>query len=167
LLYSAAVGASAFLAGVKLPRELYNFFGGRLSLQVVLGEAIVIALLLMAFSLVWSYLTVVPLGPLRRGHRPTTSWCMGGVGVAWLGWTIYGAIYFSINPRTYTLPLINLLVSSVTPPLWGMFNVVGVVAGVWLAGRIVTRARDAAIGAGMGRRRHRSRSGSRGSAAAV
>jgi len=146
LLYSVAVGLSGFLASLRWPTAVYATIGPRASLPVVIGEASLIALLLFFIGLVWASATIRPGGPLRRGHRPTTGWCLGGMGLAWLSWTIYGAIYFSLHPRTYSQPLINLLLSSLTPPLWGVLNTVGVIGGAVLAGVMASRARQAARG---------------------
>lgn len=154
LLYSAAVGISAFLAGLKLPGWVYVKLGGRTSLTFAYSEATVIALLLLVIAMLWAYITIRPAGPLRRGHRPTTGWCLGGVGFGWLSWTIYGAIYFSLSPRSYSQPLTTLLLSSVTPPLWGVLNTVGVVLGAALAGLFASRVREAARGYGRPRARY-------------
>ena len=154
LLYSASIGISAFLAGLKLPDWGYVKLGGRTSMTMAYSEAIAIALLLLVIALVWTYLTIRPAGPLRRGHRPTTGWCLGGVGLAWLSWTIYGAIYFSLSPSSYSQPLTTLLLSSVTPPLWGVLNTAGVVLGAALAGLLANRVRDTARGYGRPRARY-------------
>lgn len=146
LLYSSVMGISSFLAKLRLPIQIYAPLGGRNSMLTVILEATVIALLMALLALVWSHLTVVPRGPLRRGHRPTTSWCVAGVVVGWLAWTIYGAIHFSLNPRSYGQPLYALLLSSNVPPLWGVLNVVAVLAAVLLAGHWAKRTRDAALG---------------------
>lgn len=146
LLYSSVMGLSSVLAKVRLPVQVYALLGGRTSVLAVVLEAIVIALLMALVALVWAHLTVVPRGPLRRGHRPTTGWCVSGVAVAWLSWTIYGAINFSLNPKIYGQPLYALLLSSIVPPLWGVLNVLAVLAGVLLAGRWAKQTRDAALG---------------------
>ena len=146
LLYSSVMGISSFLARLQLPGKIYASLGGRNSMVSVILEALIIAMLAALLSLAWGYITVVPRGPLRRGHRPTTSWCVAGVTVGWLAWTIYGAIYFSLNPRSYGQPLYALLLSSSVPPLWGVLNGVAVLAAVLLAGHWATRSRDAALG---------------------
>ena len=146
LLYGSVMGLSSVLSKVRLSTQFYAFLGGRTSMLTVILEATVIALLMALLALVWSYITVVPRGPLRRGHRPTTSWCVAGVAVGWLAWTIYGAIHFSLNPKVYGQPLYALLLSSNVPPLWGVLNVLAALAGVLLAGHWAKRARDAALG---------------------
>lgn len=155
LLYSSVMGISSFLAKLRLPLQIYAPLGGRNSMLSVIAEATVIALLMALLALIWSHVTVVPRGPVRRGHRPTTSWCVAGVAFGWLAWTIYGAIYFSLNPKTYGQPLYALLLSSTVPPLWGVLNVVAVLIAVLLAGRWAKRTRDAALG----ELRHNSRRG--------
>ena len=146
LLYSSVMGISSFLAKVRLPPYVYVSMGGRTSVLTVISEASVIALLMALVAFLWSYITVVPRGPLRRGHRPTTSWCVAGVALSWFAWTIYGAIHFSLNPKIYGQPLYALLLSSTVPPLWGVLNVVAVLAAVLLAGHLAKRTRDAALG---------------------
>lgn len=161
LLYGSVMGLSSVLAKVRLPVKVYTLLGGRTSMLTVILEAATIALLMGVVALVWAHVTVVPRGPVRRGHRPTTSWCVAGLAVGWLAWTIYGAIYFSLNPKIYGQPLYALLLSSNVPPLWGVLNVLAVLVGVLLAGRWATRTRNAALG----EMRHNSRR--RGSMTAV
>lgn len=132
LLYCAGAGAAMKYASTGLPRQMYVQLGGRNSLPVMLGEALAIVALLFIVALIWGYLT---LRPQRRRHRPYVAWMMSGVGAAWAGWLIFGAFSFALKPRAYSAPLQNMLLSSSAAPLFGALNIVGVVAGVWLAGR--------------------------------
>ncbi len=136
LLYCFGAGAAMKYATTGLPRQVYAQLGGRNSLQVMLGEALAIALLLFLVSLIWGYLT---LRPQRRRHRPYLAWMMSGVGVGWGGWLIFGAFSFALKPRAYSAPLQSMLLSSNAAPLFGALNIFGVVLGVWLAGRLAKR----------------------------
>jgi hypothetical protein len=136
LLYCFGAGAAMKYASTGLPRQVYAQLGGRNSLQVVLGEAIAVALLLFVIALVWAYLT---LRPQRRRHRPYVAWMMSGVGVAWAGWLIFGAFSFALKPRAYSAPLQSMLLSSNAAPLFGALNIFGVVGGVWVAGALAKR----------------------------
>lgn len=136
LLYCFGAAAAVKYAGTGLPRQIYVQLGGRNSLPVMLGEAIAIAVVLFIVALIWAYLT---LRPQRRRHKPYVAWMMSGVGAAWAGWLIFGAFTFALKPRAYSAPLQNMLLSSSAAPLFGALNIFGVVAGVWLAGRLAKR----------------------------
>lgn len=132
LLYCFGAGAAMKYASTGLPRQVYVQLGGRNSLQVMLGEALAIMVILFIVATIWAYIT---LRPQRRRHRPYIAWMMSGVGAAWAGWLIFGAFSFALKPRAYSAPLQSLLLSSNAAPLFGALNIFGVVAGVWLAGR--------------------------------
>lgn len=132
LLYCFGAGAAMKFASTGLPRQVYTALGGRTSLPVMLGEAIVTAAVLLVIAAIWGYLT---LRPQRRRHRPYVAWMMSGVGMAWAGWLIFGAFSFALKPRAYSAPLQSMLLSSNAAPLFGALNICGVVGGVWLAGR--------------------------------
>jgi len=136
LLYCFGVGAAMKYATIGLPRQVYTQLGGRNTLQVMLGEAVVIMVLLFLIAAVWGYLT---LRPERRRHRPYVAWMMSGVGLAWAGWLIFGAFTFALKPRSYSAPLQTMLLSSSAPPLYGVMNIVGIIGGVWVAGSLATR----------------------------
>ncbi|MFT7775750.1 hypothetical protein [Roseateles sp.] len=136
LLYCFGAAAAVKYASTGLPRQVYVQLGGRNSLPVMLGEAIAIAVVLLIVALIWAYLT---LRPQRRRHKPYVAWMMSGVGAAWAGWLIFGAFSFALKPRAYSAPLQNMLLSSSAAPLFGALNIFGVVAGVWLAGRLAKR----------------------------
>ncbi len=136
LLFCTGAGAAMKYSAIGLPRQVYAQFGGRNSLQVMLGEALVIALVLFVVAAVWGYLT---LRPARRRHRPYVAWMMSGVGVAWAGWLIFGAFSFAVKPRAYSAPLQTMLLSSSAAPLFGALNIFGVIGGVWVAGALARR----------------------------
>ncbi|MEO3689872.1 hypothetical protein [Roseateles paludis] len=129
LMFSACNVAAIRYAKNGLPRHWYAPLGGRNAVSVVVGEAIVVALLLGVIAMVWAFFT---LKPKKRRHRPQIAWLLWGIGVAWAGWLIYGAFYFALNPKTYSQPLTTLLFNSSAPPLFGIFNILGVVGGAYL-----------------------------------
>lgn len=135
-MYCFAAGAALLYASNGLPRQVYAALGGRNSLPVMLGEAIVIALLLALLAVLWGYLT---LRPMRRTHRPYLAWLMAGIGVAWAGWLMAGAFSFALKPKAYSAPLQTMLLSSNAAPLFGIFNIIGVLAGAWVAGRLAVK----------------------------
>jgi glucan phosphoethanolaminetransferase (alkaline phosphatase superfamily) len=152
LLYSAGVAAAAKMATTGLPRHWYAAMGGRYSLPVMIGEALGIALILFTVAVPWIYLT---LRPTRRRQKPYLSWCISGIGLAWVAWLIYGAFYFALQPKTYSQPMASLLLSSSAAPLFGSFNIIGVLCGAWIAGLIAqrvhsrlprSRSRDSSVG---------------------
>lgn len=136
LLYSFAVVAAMKYASTGLPRQVYAQLGGRNSLPVMLGEALVIALVLLLIAVLWGYMT---LRPKRRRHRPYVGWMMAGVGIAWAGWLVFGAFSFALKPRAYSAPLQTMLLSSSAAPLFGALNIFGVIGGVWVAGALARR----------------------------
>lgn len=136
LLYCFGAGAAMKYAATGLPRQVYTQLGGRNTLPVMLGEAIVIALLLFVVAALWGYFT---LRPSRRRHRPYVAWMLSGVGVAWAGWLIFGAFSFALKPRAYSAPLQTMLLSSNAAPLFGAMNIFGVIGGVWVAGMLAKK----------------------------
>lgn len=136
LLYSFGTAAAMQYAKIGLPRYVYTMLGGRNSLEVMLGEALAIALVLFAVATGWGYAT---LRPARRRHRPYIGWFMAGIGLAWAGWLIAGSFDFALQPRAYSAPLQTLLLSSAAAPLFGAFNIFGVLAGAALAGKLAKR----------------------------
>lgn len=136
LLYCFCAGAAMKYASTGLPRQWYAALGGRNSLPVALGEAIAIALLLVVIAVIWGFVT---LKPSRRRHRPYIAWFLWGIGVAWAGWLIFGAFSFAMKPRSYSQPLQSLLLSSNAAPLFGAFNIFGVLTGAWLAGKLAKK----------------------------
>jgi amino acid transporter len=136
LLFSACNLAAIRYAKMGLPRHWYAPLGGRNAVSVMVGEALVIALLLGVIAMVWAFIT---LKPKKRRHRPQIAWLMWGIGLAWMAWLIYGAFFFALNPKTYSQPLTTLLFNASAPPLFGIFNIVGVVGGAYFGGRWATR----------------------------
>lgn len=136
LLFSFGIGAAMQYAKIGLPRHIYTQLGGRNSLEVMLGEAIAIALVLFVLAVVWGYVT---LRPARRRHRPYVGWFMAGIGLAWAGWLVFGAFSFALMPRAYSAPMQTMLLSSGAAPLFGALNIFGVLGGAWVAGFLAKR----------------------------
>ncbi|MFN3305420.1 MAG: hypothetical protein ACK44A_17135 [Roseateles sp.] len=136
LLFSFGTGAAIQYAKIGLPRHIYTQLGGRNSLEVMLGEAVAIALVLFVIAALWGYLT---LRPARRRHRPYVGWFMAGIGLAWAGWLVFGAFSFAVKPRAYSAPMQTMLLSSSAAPLFGALNIFGVLGGAWVAGRLAKK----------------------------
>ncbi|MCY4746164.1 hypothetical protein NYO99_14350 [Pelomonas sp. UHG3] len=136
LLYCSCIAAAMQYASIGLPKSFYVQFGGRNSLTVMLGEAVAVAVLVAVVAVVWGYVT---LRPERRRHRPYLAWMMSGVGLAWAALLIFGAFTFATAPRSYSAPLQTLVLSSNAAPLFGALNIVGVLLGVWVAGKLARR----------------------------
>ncbi len=133
LLYSTAVLVSGILAELEWPRFFYAALGGRTSLAVLVVESLLIALPVFGLALAWSYVTV---RPPKLGRRPTTAWCLGGLGLAGFGWLVFGVYDMAQTPDAFNQTLGKLLLSSSTPPLWGLLNVLAVLLGTVLAGTL-------------------------------
>ncbi|MFY7867098.1 hypothetical protein [Roseateles sp.] len=131
LLYLVAWSLAWLLAELRLPTELFpHALVSRGSTQAILIEAGLIALLLLALALCWSYLTV--RSP-KRGRRPTVAWFLSGLAAAWFVGLIWGVFNLSGRESSVELPLPVLLFSANEPPLWGLFNMLAVLLGVRLA----------------------------------
>ena len=133
LLYSTAVLFSGVMAELEWPRFFYAALGGRASWAVLAVESVLIALPVFAVAVAWSYATV---RPPKLGRRPTTAWCLGGLGLAGFGWLVFGVYQMALTPGAFNQPLVKLLLSSSTPPLWGVLNVTAVLLGALLAGTL-------------------------------
>jgi hypothetical protein len=130
-LYSAGMLLTGALPGGPRPLD-YNE-----PLPQLLGETAAQAVLLFVLAMGWAYLT---LRPYRRSRRQTTAWCLGGLGMAWLGWQFYGLLSFAvINPPAPGLPVDLLLLSSLVPLLWGVLSGLAVLAGILLVRLLLER----------------------------
>ncbi len=90
------------------------------------------ALPVYLLSLVWSYITV---RPLRRGSKPTTTWCFTGLLLGWLAAVLFGLLDASNQAMLGRMTTTELLLVSGLPPFWGLLNFAAAVLGVLLAGR--------------------------------
>lgn len=131
LLYLAAWTLAWLLAEVRLPTEVFpHALVSRGSTQAVMGEAGLIASLLLGLALLWSYLTV--RSP-KRGRRPTVAWFFLGLGLAWFVCLLWGVYQLSEQQSSVEMPLPVLLFAANQPPLWGLLNTAALLLGVALA----------------------------------
>jgi hypothetical protein len=135
-LYSAAVMVGGSLAELAWRSGLPARLGQPESLQQLFGEALLVALPIFLMALAWSYVTV---RPYKRGRRPPTAWCLGGLAMAWLGWLFYGAAYAAAEGLHGPDSWLGVLLSPQSPPLWGLLNAVAVLLGILLAGVLARR----------------------------
>lgn len=141
LLYCAATLGAIVFARAGLPRDWYTALGGRSRLPVLLGEAVVTALVVFGVAMLWAFFT---LRPAKRRHRPYVAWFVAGVLLAWVAWLVYGAFSFALQPKTYTQPLQSLLLNASAAPLFGgLYTMVAVIAGAYLGGRWAVRVQMA------------------------
>jgi MFS family permease len=132
LLYLAAWTLAWLLAEVRLPTEVFpHALVSRGSTQAVVGEAGLIAVLLLGLAWLWSYFTV--RSP-KRGRRPTVGWFVLGLGLAWFVCLLVGVYKLSEQDGSLEMPLSVLLFSANQPPLWGLLNTLALLLGVALAG---------------------------------
>lgn len=151
LLYAVCWALAWLLADIRLPTEVFpHHIMSRGSLGVVLAEAGAIALLLFVIALVWSYFTI--RSP-KLGRRPTTAWCLTGLGLAWFVWLLIGVLILSdLEAADAQSSLSALLFSATQPPLWGLLNTVALLLGASLAGVLAAR-QYRKLGGGLGRGR--------------
>lgn len=136
LLYCVVMLVVSTLASLPSPAPLLGQLGLRPSLPQEIAAATLLATPVFVLALAWSYVTV---RPYKRGRRPTTAWCMSGLGLSWLGWLLFGLLHASETSALGELPLSTLLLSSSVPPLWGLLNLLGAALGVLLAGALAAR----------------------------
>ena len=148
LLYGVCWTLAWLLASIQLPGEMFpHTIWSRGSLGSVLSEAGAIALLLFAIALIWTYLTV--RSP-KLGKRPTTAWCLSGLGLAWFAWLLMGVFKLSAIETPTEQSIDVLLLSATQPPLWGLLNAVALLLGATVAG-ILAGQQYRKLGGGMGR----------------
>lgn len=134
LLYCSAIGLSWLMLEGWLQQALRPHFSSYADTMMVAAGSV--ALLIFLLSVGWCYLSVrVPAG----GRRPTTGWCLAGISAGCLGWVIVGAFVLALTRKDKHLTLVELLLVPTTPPLWGPFNALAVVAGLLLAGVLARR----------------------------
>lgn len=134
LLYCASVALSWTLLDGWLQHAMRPYFGSYEAMLITVSSGV--ALLIFVLSLGWCFLTVrVPPG----SRRPTTPWCLAGIGTASMCWLLVGVLRLATVHGERTLTLVDLLFLPSTPPLWGPFNTLAVLAGVLLAGMLARR----------------------------
>ncbi|MCV2370676.1 hypothetical protein [Roseateles oligotrophus] len=148
LLYGACWALAWLLADIRLPADLFpHAFLGRGSFGALLSEASAIALLLFVIALAWGYFTV--RSP-KLGKRPTTAWCLTGLGLAWFAWLLAGVFKLSESELAGEQSIGVLLLSATQPPLWGLLNTLALLLGVVVAGGLAGK-HYRMIGGGQGR----------------
>jgi MFS family permease len=150
LMYGVCWAVAWLLADINLPADMFpHHLLSRGSVGTVLGEAGAIALLLFVIALVWSYFTV--RSP-KLGRRPTTAWCLAGLGLAWFAWLLIGVFQSSDIEAVGEQSLSVMLFSATQPPLWGLLNSIALLLGLGLAGVLATK-QYRKLGGGQGRSR--------------
>jgi hypothetical protein len=148
LLYGVCWTLAWLLADIRLSADVFpHVLVSRGSFGAVLSEAGAIALLLFVIALVWAYLTV--RSP-KLGQRPTTSWCLTGLSLAWFAWLLMGVFKLSDVQSVGEHSIGVLLLSATQPPLWGLLNILALLMGAIIAG-ILAGKRYRALGGGQGR----------------
>lgn len=135
-LYLTAQALGQYLGAIGVPHSWVSFLGARGSLNVQIGEALILALPVFLISLVWAWLTVRPWGGARNPH---TAWCVGGTIIAAVGSLLVGVVMFSLNPPGYEVPVSYMLLRASQAPLWGVQNSLAAIAGLALAVLAVER----------------------------
>jgi hypothetical protein len=149
-LYGLGWALAWSLADIRLPADLFpHAWFRRGSLGAVLSEAGAIALLLFALSLSWCYFS---MRSAKLGQRPTTVWCLAGLGLAWFGGLLIGVLTLSDTPSAAEQSLALLLFSATQAPLWGLLNALALLTGALLAGAFAGR-HYRQLGGGQGRPR--------------
>lgn len=138
LLYCAAIALARVMASLPLPAPVYALIGKRGSVEFLVTQAIAIAVVLFLLALVWVFLTV---RARHRSARSTTVACLTGIAISWVGWLMFGAFFMAFNSRSYSVPWASLVLASHVPPLWGVFNTLGVFLGAGAAGVWASRRR--------------------------
>jgi hypothetical protein len=150
LLYGLGWSLAWLLADIRLPADVFpHALLRRGSLPAVLGEAGAIALLLFALSLVWCFFT---MRSVKLGQRPTTAWCMAGLGLAWFAGLLAGVLTLTESSSAAEQSLVLLLFSATQAPLWGLLNALALLMGALLAGAWAGR-HYRKLGGGQGRSR--------------
>ena len=148
LMYGVCWALAWLLADIHLPGDVFpHAILSRGSLLSVLSEAGGIALLLFAIALVWSYFTV---RSIKRGKRPTTGWCIAGLGLAWFAGLLIGVFSLSGAEHIGEQSIGILLLSATQPPLWGLLNTLALLMGATVAG-ILAGKHYRNLGGGQGR----------------
>ncbi|MDM4766222.1 hypothetical protein [Pelomonas sp. SE-A7] len=129
-LYLAAQAMGQYLGRNGVPRSWVTLFGARGSLSVQIAEALILALPVFAFCLVWAWLTVRPWGRARHAH---TAWCVAGVGLGVVGWLLFGVIRFALNPPASEVPVSYMLMRYSQAPLFGAQFSLAALLGLALA----------------------------------
>ena len=137
VLHISFLIVAGLLAAVQIPRSYFEWFGDHRIIGLALEEAVVVAVPVFLFALVWSFLTVRSLKEV--GRRPT-SWCFTGFAVAWLVSIVHTLAHMSSNPVPNQYPLSTLLLSFLVPPVWAVLNSIAAPVGILAGGSLARNA---------------------------
>lgn len=140
ILYGAVVHIVGYLAAEPVPLAYFAWFGSDKMAALVIEEAFLIALPLFLFALLWSYLTLRSLFPLRLGARRLGAWCCGGLVLAWFVDLIFGVAYIANNQVTADSSVGAIFYMLFVPQPWSILNSVAAPAGVLVATLIASRS---------------------------
>jgi len=143
LLYGSALGLAVLLSALPWPNAITGALGGSGSFGALLAQAGLTACLLFGLALCWAYLSL-----RRQGRRATTAWCVGGLGLAWFIGLLFGVFQLSMDAANYQPSIGSVLLSATVPPLWGVLNVLALLAGILMAGRLANRDRSGSSSSG-------------------
>ena len=136
VLYGVVIVASRFASGSALPVDLASRLGAPGSLGFAVGEAAVVAVVVFALALGWTYFT---LRLYDKGRRVFTWWCLAGLVCGFLGAFLLGVIDLAGRVSAPSNSILASLLSPTEPPLFGLLNLLVAPLGVVLAGRLVRR----------------------------
>lgn len=128
LLYGTAILASTLVDKDVLMTPMRSFISARV--LAMLAAAAVTALMVFIIAFAWTFVT---LRPRQGDRRLLTTWCIGGIVLAWMISMVIGLFMLALQPADHRPDLPGLLLSSGVPPLWGLLNVLGVFGGALLA----------------------------------
>lgn len=136
VLYGVLIVASRFASGSAVALDLAARLGAPGSLEFAAGEAAVVAVVVFALALGWTYFT---LRLYDKGRRLFTWWCLAGLACGFLGTFLLGVIHLAEQASAASNSILATLLSPTEPPLFGLFNLLVAPLGVVLAGRLVRR----------------------------
>ena len=128
LLYGTAILASTLVDKDVLLTPMRGLIS--IHLLATLAAAALTALLIFVVALAWGFVT---LRPRRGDRRLLTSWCIGGIVVAWMVSMVAGVFALALLPADHRPDLTGMLLTSGAPPMWGVLNVVAVFSGALVA----------------------------------
>ena len=133
LLYLAWEHLVGVLAATPVPKAYFEFFGTHKIIALVLEEAVLIALPGWLLSVGWGLgaTRLVRGSPLR-----VAGWATAGLSVAWLAMLLRTWADWESNAPPDAYPVVQLLWSSLVPPVWGIPTLVSAPSGLLAAGSI-------------------------------
>ncbi len=137
VLYGVVIVASRFVAGSAVPGDFASFFVTAGSIDAAIMEALLVGFFVFVLSVGWGYAT---LRPYNKGRRVFTIWCLAGLASGFLTVFLMSLVDANEEGRVLAPSLLQSLLSSHEPPLWGLLNLIAAPLGLWLAGTLVRRA---------------------------